>query len=223
MTPDDYLPLSGLQHLLFCERQCALIHVDQLWAENQRTEEGRLHHRVSDEAGSEVRPGRVQVWGLRVQSSTLALAGIADLVEYQRIDGICSVRAVELPGRSGRWTPLPVEHKRGRPKKGPHDRVQLCAQAICLEEMHGVTIDMGALSYRATKRRIHVNLDDGLRELTRDAAKRFHELVASGEIPHPSFGPHCNACSLVDECLPTLARGASIRTWLESVLRDEQR
>lgn len=186
MYPDDeLLPLSGLQHLLFCPRQCALIHLERLWEENRFTAEGRLLHERADTPGSSVRNGIRTVRALPLKSAELGLSGIADAVEF---------------GPAG---PRPVEYKLGRPKSHRADEIQLCAQALCLEEMFGTAIPAADLFYGKTQRRQTVVLDDELRTLARDLAAAFHALVRSGLTPPPEFAPRkCGACSLADLCLP---------------------
>lgn len=189
-SEDDLLPLSALQHLLFCERQCALIHIEGLWAENRLTVEGRHLHDKAHDGASELRAGLVVTRGLSLRSFELGLVGKADVVEfYPGPEG--------MPGR-----PFPVEYKRGRPKKHEADRVQLCAQAICLEEMLGTPIPSGALFYGRTRRRLDVAFDGPLRRLTHETAKRLHALVASGRTPAAVREPKCDSCSLLHICLP---------------------
>jgi len=152
-TESDLLPLSGLQHLAFCPRQCALIHIEGAWGENRLTAEGRVMHKRVDEREHETRGDVRREYGLRIRSLALGLSGIADTVEFRR------------DGES--WHPFPVEHKRGKPKgDNPCDRVQLCAQAICLEEMCDCAIPAGALFYGETRQREDVAFDPTLRALT---------------------------------------------------------
>lgn len=188
---DDLVPLSALQHFLFCERQCALIHIERLWVENVLTAEGRVMHRRVDEDSGESR-GDVRIArGVRLRSLELGLTGKSDVVEFHRDPSDVSV-----------WTPFPVEYKRGKPKVGREDEVQLCAQALCLEEMLEVTIPRGALFYGRTRRRFDVDFDAGLRELTHDVAERVHELLRSGRTPIARREPKCERCSLLGVCLP---------------------
>ncbi len=187
---NDLLPVSALQHLLFCERQCALIHVEQVWVENRFTAEGRVLHERAHEASSEWRDGVRIVRALRLRSLRLGLIGVADVVEF----------------REGK--PFPVEYKRGKPKTNACDEVQLCAQAMCLEEMLGCEIAAGALFYGKTRRRKDVSFDAALRTLTEDAAQRLHRLVQAGVIPPAVYEPKCESCSLKDVCLPELHRSA---------------
>lgn len=224
-TEDDLLPLSALQHLLFCERQAALIHVEQLWAENRLTVEGtHLHERVDHAPGEsrgEVRLARA----LPLRSLRLGLSGRADLVELHRIseggpepdDGAGETGAV-LPGVPGTWRPFPVEYKRGRPKAHHADEVQLCAQALCLEEMLDTSVPAGALFYGQTRRRHDVRFGVELRRETGDAAARLHRMLASGVTPSPIREPKCDQCSLIDLCLPD-APAHSARRFLDRLLR----
>src|ERR1700693_673793 len=147
-SEDELLPLSGLQHLQFCERQWGLIHIEQQWEENRLTAEGRILHERVHEAGTEARPGVVIARGLYLQSLRLGLTGQADVVEFHQ-----SEAGVELPGRKGWWRSFPVEYKRGRPKANSCDEVQLCAQTLCLEEMFGTAIESGAFFYGMNRRR----------------------------------------------------------------------
>jgi CRISPR-associated exonuclease Cas4 len=196
MYPEsDLLPISALQHLLFCERQCALIHLERLWAENRLTLEGRhLHERAHGGRGE--RRGELRVArGMAVRSLRLGLFGQADVVEMR-------------PGEDGRIVPFPVEYKRGRPKKGPEDRVQLCAQALCLEEMLGVEVPAGALFYGKNRRRDEVALDAALRARTLAAIERLHELIDSGRTPPARREKKCDGCSLLQLCLPDVLEGS---------------
>src|SRR4051812_29295938 len=186
-TEDDLLPLSALQHLLFCERQAALIHVEQLWAENPLTVQGRQLHEKVDSAAGESR-GDVRVArSLPLRCLRLGLSGRADLVELHRVsdDDDAGEPGAVLPGVAGRWRPFPVEYKRGRPKPYHADEVQLCAQALCLEEMLGTPVPAGALFYGQTRRRHDVPFSEALRGETEEAAARLHRLLASGVTPSP--------------------------------------
>lgn len=188
---DDLLSLSALQHLVFCERQCALIHIEQAWSENLFTAEGRIMHERVHEAGWESRGDVRTARDVSLRSLRLGLIGKSDVVEFH--------------GRTGRiWRPFPVEHKRGKPKPDESDRVQLCAQALCLEEMLGVDIAAGAIFYGKTRHRMDVDFDAPLREETEKAAARLHELIESGKTPEPLYTKKCRSCSLVDQCLPQL-------------------
>ena len=207
-SEDDLLPLSGLQHLLFCERQCALIHVEQAWAENVLTAEGRIMHEKVHDAGRESR-GDVRVeYGMPLRSLRLGLIAKADVVEFHR--------SAE-PDEKGviRWLPFPVEYKHGRPKKDNSDRVQLCAQAMCLEEMLDIEVRVGAIFYGKTRRRQDVLFDADLRRETEDAAARFHCLVDSCRTPKATYAKKCDKCSMLDLCLPrSVEKGGRISKYL---------
>ena len=204
---DELLPLSGLQHLLFCERQCALIHVERLWVENLFTAEGRImHERVHDPGRRSSKTIRTE-YGVPLRSFELGLTGQADVVEFHR------------PLGSGTWQPYPVEYKRGKAKNENWDRVQLCAQALCLEEMLKTEVPSGALFYGKTRRRVDVHFDTKLRASTECAAQRYHALVQSGKTPRPSFKPRCEHCSFLDICLPkTMYRKESVKDYLTKAL-----
>jgi len=225
-SEDQLLPLSALQHLMFCERQCALIHVEQLWKDNVLTLEGSHMHRKVDETGPrrEKRGDLVISRGLPLRSLELGLSGRADVVEFHRAidpgavegpldDGMCP--AVRLNGITGWWRPFPVDYKRGKPKADRCDEVQLCAQALCLEEMLECRVPEGALFYGKNQRRQEVVFDDELRQLAIDASSRLHELIDSGQTPRAVKEPKCKNCSLVELCLPeTMKQGRSAKAYL---------
>lgn len=198
----DLLPISALQHLQFCERQCALIHIEGLWAENRRTVEGRLlHDRVHDVGGStriDVRQER----SLHLASQRLGLFGAADIVQF--VDG--------LP-------PRPIEYKRGRPKLHLADEVQLCAQALCLEEMLSCSVPAGELFYAAIRRRVEVSFSEDLRMQTERSSARLHLLVAEGRTPVARREPKCDRCSLLNLCVPgALRRRTTVHRYLDDAL-----
>ncbi len=199
---DDLLMLSALQHYLFCPRQCALIHVEQLWVENRLTAEGRiLHERVHKAAKESRRKIRIE-FDMPIRSLALGLIGRADVVEfYFQEDGI--------------WQPFPVEYKRGQPKKDDSDRVQLCAQAICLEEMLGEDVPEGALYYGKKKRRTGVEFDETLRNKVIQTAQTLHDLLDSGKTLPPVYSRRCESCSFVEICLPkTTGKKGTVRNYM---------
>ncbi len=198
---DSLAMISALQHLLFCKRQCALIHVEQQWQENLFTAEGRLMHERVHKPGAESRRKVRVEYSLAIRSLRLGLSGQADIVEFHRQE-------------NGFWLPLPVEYKRGRPKKDDTDRVQLCAQALCLEEMLNCTVPEGALYYGQKQRRYPVLFDQPLRRTTQDAAIALHELLDSCSTPAPEFGPKCESCSLLPRCLPTAAARKNVAAYI---------
>ena len=207
-SEDDLLPLSGLQHLSFCERQWALIHIEEAWAENRLTVEGRhLHERVH-ELDDEKRGGVRIVRGLRLRSLRLGLSGQADVVEFHRED-------------TGRETPFPVEYKRGRPKPDRCDEIQLCAQAMCLEEMLGVAVPRGAIFYGQPRRRHEVMLDDALRRETEDLSEKMHRLFDSGITPAAPYEKKCDNCSLINQCMPkATGHGGAASAYFETAWKE---
>lgn len=206
---DALVPLSALQHYLFCPRQCALIHLEQIWQEDAATAEGRLLHERADTGGPETRPCIRVARGLALRSFALGVAGRADVVEFHGAG----------QGRPGR--PFPVEYKRGKPKAHRADEVQLCAQAMCLEEMFGLPVPEGALFYGATRRRLAVPFDADLRALTRHVAAATRAMIADGRTPLPVKMPACRRCSLETSCQPArLERPPAVLRWLASQLRD---
>lgn len=205
----DLLPLSALQHLVFCPRQCALIHIEQVWTENRFTAEGRVMHERVDSRQRETRGGVRIETGVPLRSLTLGLSGRADVVEYHR--------------REQGWTPFPVEYKRGRPKKDNCDEVQLCAQALCLEEMLGRDVPEGALYYGQNRRRKDVAFDARLRRETTDAAAGLHALIRSGTTPPARYAKKCDNCSLLEICLPKAAgANKNVSRYLKRVLTEAE-
>lgn len=197
----DLLPMSALQHLLYCERQCALIHVERQWAENRETAEGNVLHKKAHGGRATTRPQGRSLRALPLRSLEMGLFGVADVVQWR-------------PGES----PVPVEYKRGRPKKNDCDRVQLCAQALCLEEMTGRSVPLGEIFYGKTRRRVVVEMSPGLRRLTAEATARLHDLIRAGRTPPAEPGPKCDRCSLRELCLPRLGRRGSARSAFDRLL-----
>lgn len=204
---DDFLPLSALQHLQYCPRQCALIHVEQVWIENRYTAEGRELHRTVDAGGHRTRSDLRQALGLLLRSLHLGLTGRADLVEFRRRP-------------DGSWTPYPVEFKRGRPKPDNCDRVQLCAQAMCLEEMLETPVPKGALFYGQSRRREDVLFDAALRSQTEDLARRLHALVEAGSTPIVAYSAKCDRCSVLSLCQPKSVGAKSASRYLARMIRE---
>lgn len=206
---DDLVPLSALQHYLYCPRQCALIHIERLWAENRQTAEGRLLHDRADTPQIEHRHGVRTITAMPLSSAELGVTGVADVVEFRAEAGI--------------ERPFPVEYKRGRPKTHRADEVQLCAQALCLEAMFGCRVQEGALFYGQSRRRQPVVFDDGLRRLTLETIQATREMIRSGQTPTASYSAkRCDACSLNDLCQPKLlAKGREVDAWLREQITEE--
>lgn len=206
---DELLPLSSLQHMVFCPRQCALMFIEQVWDENRLTVEGRIFHERVHELGQETRGDARISRGVFIRSPRLGIVGIADVVEFHRKP-------------DGTWLPFPVEYKRGKPKADDCDKVQLCAQAICLEEMLSTSIPAGALFYGQTRHRLDVVFDEALRRETEEAARRAHALIASGRTPPPVYEKRCESCSLMSECLPkTIQKRRSVKSYLTRILEEK--
>ena len=196
----DFLLLSGLQHFQFCRRQWALIHIENQWSENILTVEGKiLHKRVDDPFLSETREGVIIARSMPIASRHLGLVGACDIVEF-----IPSQDGITLHGRKGSFNPVPIEYKRGSPKHDDCDNVQLCAQAICLEEMLSVKIPKGYFYYGENRRRHEVTFNDELRLKVESITKEMHKYFSSGYTPKVKTSKVCKSCSLSDICLPVL-------------------
>lgn len=202
---DDSIPLSALQHAVYCLRQAALIHIERLWEENRFTAEGRILHLSADEPGQRYSRGVRRVSAMPLASRRLGLSGVADLVEFHR--------------EAGGETPFPIEIKRGKAKAHRADEVQLCAQGLCLEEMFGKPVPHGALFYAETRRRVVVPFDDDLRRLTEATAFALRGVFASGMTPPAEYrADKCRACSLLELCRPK-AGAHSAKAWREREIR----
>jgi CRISPR-associated exonuclease Cas4 len=213
---DDYLQLSGIQHFLFCRRQWALIHIEQQWAENLRTTDGELMHKNAHDAELRTRRGdTLTVRGLKIHSSMLGLSGECDVVEFH-----ASPKGVPLAGTDGLWLPYPIEYKRGNVKPNHMDEAQLCAQALCLEEMLCCSVPEGALFYGETRHREPVVFTPELRKEVEDTVQEMHELFQRGSTPKVKPTKSCNACSLKELCLPKLMRQKSVGSYLRRELED---
>ena len=203
---DELIPISALQHMLYCPRRCALIHVERQWAENRFTVEGHLLHDRADAGGDERRRGVRIARSVVVRSLRLGVAGVADVVEVRGNDGSL----------------YPVEYKRGRPKSHRADQVQLCAQALCLEEMLARPVPEGALFYGRSRRRRPVAFDRDLRALTERTVADARALLGLGRTPPPEYeATKCEACSLKDVCQPRKPRGSGVvEHWLAAAIDD---
>jgi CRISPR-associated exonuclease Cas4 len=220
---DDLLLLSGIQHMAFCERQWALIHIEQAWAENMRTVEGKyLHERTDDPFEDETRQDIRVVRAMPVVSYHLGLRGVADVVEFQRVEDAQEGLTVRLEGRRGWWRAYPVEYKRGRPKKDDRDVVQLCAQAIALEEMLKISIESGFLYYGQIRHREQIFFNQVLRTRVNDLCRKMHKMFAEGKTPRAQKGKHCSLCSLQEICQPNLTtQPRSVKEYLVKMVNEE--
>ena len=216
-TEDQYLQLSGVQHFVFCRRQWALIHIEQLWSENHLTVDGSLfHERAHDSGLVESRGDVVITRGVYVHSARLGVSGQCDILELHR-----DRNGVTLAGREGRWLPFPIEYKRGKPREDTGDAHQLCGQAMCLEEMLLCRIPAGALYYGEIKHRVTVEFTDELREQTQSALREMHELFDRGYTPRVKPKKGCRSCSMKEHCLPKLMKTKSAMEYLNDSLKEE--
>ena len=217
MAERELLMLSGLQHFAYCRRQWALIHVEQQWQENLHTAEGQVfHQRAHDEKQTEVRGDTVIVRGLRVQSERLGVSGICDVVEFRR-----APEGIALAGREGRFCVYPIEYKKGAPKEHQADELQLCAQAMCLEEMLVCEIGEGSLFYGETRRRTRVTFTPELRAQVEQMLEEMHGYDARGYTPGVRRHKGCAACSLREICLPGMERIPAASAYLRAHAQEE--
>lgn len=213
-SDDELLQLSGLQHFLFCRRQWALIHIENIWSENYRTMDGDvMHQRAHSEMLTEKRGDTVITRGMAVVSRSLGVSGQCDVVEFKK-----SEEGVSIFGWDEKWLPFPVEYKRGQPKDGNFDAAQLCCQAMCLEEMLLCRIPSGALYYGETRRRTDIVFDEVLRGEVTAALEEMHQLYIRGYTPKVKPQKGCSACSIKEQCLPSLTRTKTVTEYLEGSL-----
>ena len=214
-SEEDYLLLSGIQHFAFCRRQWALIHIENQWAENERTVDGIIMHEKAHSGDAESRGDVVIMRALRVFSATLGVSGECDVVEFNRnADGI------SLNGHDGLWQPYPVEYKRGKPKDGDADALQLCGQAMCLEHMLCCDIPEGALYYGEIRRRERVAFTPALRSQVKELLLQMHELYRRGYTPKVKPTRSCSACSLKELCLPKLMKSRAVSAYLRAAMEE---
>ncbi len=216
-TEEDLLPLSGLQHLAFCERRWALIHLEQQWEENLFTAEGKLLHEKAHSAEIESRPEVLVRRTLPLHAFRLGISGPADIVEFLPCEA--AEPGVPMPRRKGLWKPYPVEYKRTRDKHGSAAyRVQLCAQALCLEEMLQVPVPAGAVFDGKAKRREVVIFDEPLRQEVEQYAARMHQILQSGKTPRAIYAKKCEGCSMHPICLPKAVESASASRYMHCAI-----
>ncbi len=214
---DDFLLISGIQHFAFCRRQWALIHIEQQWQENLRTVEGNIfHEKAHNKLSFEKRRDVLITRGLPVSSKELGLFGVCDVVEFHENEN-----GIELYGHKGKFIPVPVEYKRGSPKRHNADKLQLCAQALCLEEMFLCRIHKGFLYYGDTKHRFELNFDNNIRNEVKQVAKEMHEYFRRRYTPKVRTGSFCNTCSLKDICLPKLCKSKSVDEYISDFIKEK--
>lgn len=213
----DFLMLSGLKHFQFCRRRWALVHIEQLWSENALTLDGHyMHERVHDESFTEKRGSVLLSRAMPVRSEIMKITGECDMVElYQSEDG------VSIHGRTGKWKLYPVEYKLGHPDKRGADNLQLCAQAMCLEEMFVTEIPEGAIYYGGTKHRLRVDLSDELRAKVRQSLEEMHKLYDRKYTPRAKMTKACKSCSLYELCQPGLTKQVSASEYIRRALEED--
>lgn len=215
---EDFLLLSGIQHYAFCPRQWALIHIEQQWEENYFTVMGNImHENAHDKDFVEKRKNVVITRGMPVFSRIMGVRGDCDVVEFH-----LDKAGIPLNRYEGTYQPVPVEYKRGKPKEHDADVLQLCAQAVCLEEMLVCQVPKGYLYYGETKRRLEVLFDEELRKKVVDCFEKMHRLFEKNHTPKVKTTKACKACSLSEVCLPKLNKKLSVADYLERSLNEEQ-
>lgn len=222
---EDYLQLSGIQHYVFCRRQWALIHLEQQWAENDRTVDGKFMHEHAHDAISHEKRGSILiVRGMYIHSRQLGLSGQCDIVEFHEVDtpsiGVkepysMGDEGIPINGYPGRWIPYPVEYKRGHAKPDLCDEAQVCAQAFCLEEMYCCHVRAGAIFYGQNRRRLEVTFTEELRDAVQKSANEMHDLYRKGHTPGAHRKKCCDSCSLKEQCMPELPEVESVALYLQ--------
>lgn len=214
---DEYLMISGIQHFKFCRRQWALIHIEQQWEENVHTVMGELmHKRVHDPYITEKRKEVLVVRALPISSRALGISGECDVVEFHKCED-----GIKLHGHRGLYSIYPIEYKKGKPKLTQEDKLQLAAQAMCLEEMFSAEILEGAIFYGETRRRENVEIDETLRDEVRKMFQEMHQYYERKYTPKVKYSKSCNACSLKEICLPKLGKNSSVKEYMDQILKEE--
>jgi CRISPR-associated exonuclease Cas4 len=214
---EDYLMLSGIQHFAFCRRQWALIHIEQQWQENVRTVEGNILHESAHKDDFNEKRGNVIISrGMPVHSRTLGINGVCDVVEFH-----ANSNGITIYGREGTYLPIPVEYKHGKPKEDDMDTLQLCAQAICIEEMMLCHIDAGYLYYGETRHRQRVEFNNELRDKVTLIFKEMHELFNKRYTPRVKPSKACKACSLAEICMPKLYKTQTVKEYIDGNIKEE--
>lgn len=202
---EDYIQLSAIQHYVFCPRQCALIHVHGIWDENAFTAKGKIMHEKVDSGEDESRGERLILRSQNIYSKRLGLSGRCDVVE--------------IPGRGEYRAPYPVEYKSGKPKNDISDMAQLCAQALCLEEMMNVPVRKAAIFYGKPRRRLEADIDDDLRRSTEEIIKAIHKIVSERIIPSAKYEHKCDSCSLHEACMPEVTSG-KLKSYIRELYKE---
>lgn len=217
-SEDEMLMLSGIQHFRFCQRQWALIHIEQQWNENRLTIEGQILHKHVDDPFYRQKCGdMITLRSVNIASHELGLYGISDAIELVPSQSLQD--SILHPKYPGRWQPIVIEYKHGKPKKDKSDEVQLAAQTMCLEEMYSININYGIFFYGELRHRVCIDITDELRDIVRQCAKSMHEIFNKGIIPKAEYVKHCEKCSLIDICMPkTATKCNTVNTYLNKNL-----
>lgn len=216
-SEDELLMISGIQHFSYCKRQWALIHVENQWERNVYTVRGDIvHEKVDDPFILETRGDLIVSRSVPIISWELGFYGIADLIEFNK-----SETGVVIQGKEGYFNILPVEYKVGKPKERLYDEIQLCLQALCLEEMYGTKIEEGGMYYAKIRRRMKVHFDSRLRKYTRDIVAEMHKLISENVTPKENYGLKCDHCSLYNICLPkVISKRKSVSSYIRECIED---
>ncbi len=217
-SEDDFLAISGIQHFVFCRRQWALIHIEQQWQENEKTVQGEImHEKVHNSHLNENRNDVFISRGINVRSRTLGLTGVCDVVEFHKDEN-----GVSIFGKSGTYTPVPVEYKRGKPKNDLCDVMQIVAQAVCLEQMLLCRVDVGYLYYDEIKRRQKVEITQEIRGQLFDIVKEMHSYYERRYTPKVKTSNKCRSCSLNEKCLPKLCYNCNVEKYIKGYIGGEK-
>ena len=216
-SEDDMLMLSGIQHYRFCPRQWALIHLEQQWDDNRLTIEGQLLHKHVDDPFYRQKCGEhIMLRAVNIASWELGLYGVADVIELQ--PSVSAEDTISHPKYPGRWIPIPVEYKHGKPKRNEVDEVQLVAQAMCIEEMYSVRVPYGVFFYGELRHRTEVEITERLRTIVRQCAQEMHDIFRKAIIPKVKQDKYCGGCSLKDLCMLELGGCVKVATYLQNNL-----
>lgn len=214
---EEYLSLSGIQHFAYCRRQWALIHIENQWVENFHTADGQIFHKKAHSSCKEKRGKLLITHGLRVSSRELGITGICDVVEFHQ-----NKEGIHLNNYNGLWIPYPVEYKKGTSKSHEYNKLQLCAQAICLEEMLLCNISEGCIYYGATKERVVVQFTKELRNRVRDISQEMHHYIAKGYTPKIKINSKCEQCSLHSICVPDVNKYEDVENYIKGIVYTQE-
>lgn len=207
-SEEDYIQLSAIQHYVFCPRQCALIHVHGIWQENLFTAKGKILHEKVDSGEDESRGDRTITRSLNIYSKRLGLSGRCDVVE--------------ITEKNNKIKPYPVEYKSGKPKNNISDMAQLCAQALCLEEMMKVPVTEAAIFYGRPRRRELIEIDSYLRSQTEEIILNIHSMIKNRIGPEAKYGKKCDTCSLNNICMPKSGTG-KLKKYIEELYKENEK